>query len=243
MQQALQWVRWLLLLKLTLDLQVQPRILDQTLANRRRGVAPSGIERSDLAARELLLSDRLTQPLTRLGVDARDRHQRLHRRLRGDLTAADPLLDRSRQILHQSQVARHPAWAAVEASRQLFLAPTRAARQLGQQPSLLQRRVAGGVAQAALQDQRLGLAQIPQRRLDRVLLKSLQRPKSLVAVDDHIALRRLCIAHDDDRLLLSVDLEGDQQTPLTLRAEHPQPLVTPLQLVKLKLHRLLGPPR
>jgi hypothetical protein len=173
MQQALQWVRWLLLLKLTLDLQVQPRILDQTLANRRRGVAPGGIERGDLAARQLLLSDRLTQPLTRLGVDACDRHQRLHRRLCGDLTAADPVLDRSRQILHQSQVARHPAGAAVKASRQLLLAPTRAARQLGQQPSLLQRRVAGGVAQAALQDQRLGLAQIPQRRLDRVLLKSL----------------------------------------------------------------------
>lgn len=243
-QQALQRVRGLLLLQLALDLQVQPRILDQALANLRRRVAPGGIQRGDLAALELLLGDRLREAFTRLAVDARQRHQRPHRRLRRDLSAPDPLLDRRREILHQSQVARDPTGAPVETSRELLLAPTRAARQLRQQPPLLQGRVAGGVAQAALQDQRLGLAQVPQRRLDRVVVQALQRPKPLVAIDDHVALRGLAVAHDDDRLLLSVGLQRQQQPTLTLRAEHPQRLVASLQLVKLKLHgRLLRPPR
>ncbi|MCP4204526.1 MAG: hypothetical protein GY769_21665 [bacterium] len=43
MQQALQRVRWLLLLELALDLQIQLWVLDQALANRRRRVAPGGI--------------------------------------------------------------------------------------------------------------------------------------------------------------------------------------------------------
>ncbi len=231
------------MLKLALDLQIQPRVLDQTLANRRRRIAPGGIQRGDLAARQPVLGDPLTELFTRLGVDARQRHQGLHRRLGGDLAALDPFLDRGRKILHQSQASRDPGGAAVQTPGQLLLAPTGAARQLRQQPPLLERRIARGVAQAALQEQGLGFAQIPQRRLHRVLLKTLQRPKPLVAVDNHVAIRRLTVAHHDDRLLLAVGLQRDQQTTLTLRAQHPQRLVASLQLVKLKLHGTSWPPR
>jgi len=150
MQQALQRVRRLLLLELALGLQIQPWILDQALANRRRRVAPGGIQRRDLAALELVLGDPFTETFTRLRVDARQRNQGLHGRLRGDLPAADPLLDRCRKILHQPQAPRDPSRAAVEASSQLLLAPIGTARQLCQQPPLLQRRIAQGVAQAAL---------------------------------------------------------------------------------------------
>ncbi len=191
MQQALQRVRRRLLLELALNLQIQPRVLDQALANLRRRVAPGGIQRGDLAALDLVLGDPFTEPLTRLGVDARQRHQRLHRRLGRDLPAADPLLDRRRQILHHSQAPRDPGRAAVEAPGQFLLAPPGAARQLRQQPSLLERRIARGVAQATLQNQRLGFAQVPQRRPYRVVLQALERPKPLVAVDDHVPLRRL----------------------------------------------------
>ncbi len=237
MQQALQRVRWGLLLKLALDLQIQLRILDQTLANRRRRVAPGGIQRGDLAAGELLLGDRLSEALTRLPVDARQRHQRLHGRLRGDLSTPDPLLDRCRQLAHQSQAPRDPAGTAVEALGQLLLAPTDAASQLRQQPPLLERRLARGVAQAALQDQRLGFAEIPQRRLHRVVSQTLQRSKPLVAVDDDKPIGGFATADDDDRLLLAVGLQRGPQSPLPLRALHPQRLVTPIQLVKLQVHR------
>ncbi len=102
MQQALQGVRRLLLLQLALDLQIQPRVLNQALTDRRRRVAPGGIQRGDLAARQLMLGDPFTEPFTRFRIDARQRHQGLHRRLGGDLSAPDAVLDRCRKILHQS---------------------------------------------------------------------------------------------------------------------------------------------
>lgn len=179
------------MLQLALDLQIQPRVLDQALADLRRRVAPGGIQRGDLAALELVLDEPFTEPLTRLGVDTRQRHQGLHRRLGRDLPAADLLLDRRWQILHHSQAPRDPGRAAIEAPGQLLLAPPGAARQFRQQPSLLEGRIARGVAQATLQDQRLGFAQVPQRCLHRVVLQALERPKSLVAVDDHVPVRRL----------------------------------------------------
>ncbi len=65
-QQAFERIRGLLLIQLTLNLQVQPRIFDQTLANRRRRIAPGGIERGDLATTKPLLGDHFTEPLTGL---------------------------------------------------------------------------------------------------------------------------------------------------------------------------------
>ena len=231
------------MLELALDLQIQPRVLDQALANRRRRVAPGGIQRGDLAARKLVLGDPFTEPLTRLALDPRQRHQRLHRRVRGDLSSPDPLLDRCRELFHHGQAPRDPGWAAVESPGQLLLAPTGATRKLRQQPPLLQRRIAFSVTQAALQDQRLGFVQIPQRRLYRVLAQALERPKPFVASDDHVPIRCLAVTYDDDRLLLSAGLQGGQQATLTLRAFHTQRLVAPLQLVKLKLHGTSWPPR
>ncbi len=179
------------MLQLLLDLQVQPRILDQALANLRRRVAPGSVQLSDLTARERLLDDPFPEPFTRLAVDTRQRHQGFHRRLRGDLATPDPFLDRCRKILHQSQAPRNPGGAAVQTPGQLLLVPTGAARQLRQQPPLLERRIARAVVQAALQEQGFGFAQIPQRRLHRVLLQALECPKPFVAVDDHVLIRRL----------------------------------------------------
>lgn len=101
---------------------------------------------------------------------------------------------------------------------------------------MLKRRIARDVAQATFQEQCLGFAQIPQRCLHRIAPQALQRAKPLVAVDDHVPIRCLAVANDDDRLLLAVGLKRDEQATLTLGVEHPQRLVPSLQLVKLKLH-------
>ena len=60
------------------------------------------------------------QALAIIGVDARHRHQILHRHLRGDLAVAHVLLDRFRQQFDQRQAARDPTRAAVESTRQLL---------------------------------------------------------------------------------------------------------------------------
>ncbi len=74
-------------------------------------------------------------------------------------------------------------------------------------------------------------------------MEALERPKPFVAVNDHIPVWRLAVAHDDDRLLLAVGLQRDQQATLTLWVEHSQRLVASLQLVKLKLHGISWPLR
>ncbi len=153
-----------------------------------------------------------------------------------NLSATDPILDRGRQLLHHGKTPRDPSRAAVETSRQLFLAPTFAPAQLRQQPSLLQRRIACCVTQITLQHQGFGFAQIPQCRLHCVLLEPVEYPQPFVAVDDHIPIRRLNVAHNDDWLLLTIALQRAQKTALTPRVLRPQLLIAPFQLVKLKLH-------
>jgi len=68
----------------------------------------------------MLFDEDRGQALAVIGVDARHRHQVLHRRVRGDLAVAHVLLDRFRQQLDQRQAARHPARAAVETTRQFI---------------------------------------------------------------------------------------------------------------------------
>ncbi len=106
-------------------------IFEQAAAPLRASREPPGVEDLDLASRQFLLNDLLSQPLAGVAVDSGQRHQGFHRRLGRDLAAADRLLDRQRKLAHQTQESRHPAGALEEALSQLVLAPAEAMLELG----------------------------------------------------------------------------------------------------------------
>ena len=112
----------------------------------------------------------------------------------GQLAALHVLLDRRRQFLHQRQSPAHPARRAREAPAQILQRQGEPHGELVQQPPLLQRRRALAGAHQPVQDQRLGLAQIPARDGHQVLPEPAQRPHALVAVHQHERLGPLARA-------------------------------------------------
>ena len=157
-----------------------------TLPPRRK---PAGVEGLNLGARELLLYDLLGQLLAGFAVDPGQRYQDFQRRLSGNLTSTDRLLNRDGKLAHQAQSPRHPAGAFEKSSRQLFLAPAELALKLGEQPPLLKRRGARAVGHLPLQHQRLGRLHLPNQSRDRVAVQAAQSCNALVPVDHHVAPR------------------------------------------------------
>lgn len=149
--------------------EVESRVADQALSPVGAGFAPGGVEGLDLGALELLAGGVSGQLHAGFAVGPGQRYQGLDRRLSGDLALADQLLDGVGQLARQTQPARHPARAAVETSGQLLGAPGEAVLELGQEPALLQGRRHRRAGQVALQDQRLGLVELPDHGHDRVL--------------------------------------------------------------------------
>lgn len=139
--------------------------------------------------------------LTVLDLGARHRHENLHSHVRGDRSFAHLLLNRLGEDLHQRQPARDPAHVAIEPSAQLLQPPPEPLFELGQQPSLFERRLLFRQAQRALEQQRFGFAHRPHHRLDRVPAQSLERRDPLVAVDHQVSVRLLGGHHHDRRLL------------------------------------------
>jgi len=87
----------------------------------------------------MLFDEDRGQALTVIGVDARHRHQVLHRHLRGDLAVAHVLLDRFRQQFDQRQPARDPTGASIEPPRQFVERIVEALFHLREQPALFER--------------------------------------------------------------------------------------------------------
>jgi hypothetical protein len=228
-------------LRLALRFQKQFRLGEHARANDARAVPPGGIELPGLPRVAMMLDEGGGHPLAVLHVDARHRHQILHRQLRRQLAFAHLLLDRFRQHLHQPQTPRHPTHAAVEAPAQLFQRVTEALLHLRQQPALFQRALLWTEAQRPLQQQRFGFAHRPHRSFDRVPAQLLERGDALVAVDHQVALAALCREdHDDGRLLATLS-QRRHQAPLSVRLTDSQMFPAPVELVKLQLHgRLLG---
>lgn len=132
--------------------------------------------------------DRRGQALTILAVTAPQRQQVAHRRVRRDRALADLLLDRCRQIAHQSQMPRHPARAPGETPGQfLQIHPLLAKHR--QEPALLELARRLRAALAGVQQQRLALRKVPLRRLDGVAAQPLQAAQTLEPVDDQVATR------------------------------------------------------
>jgi hypothetical protein len=173
-------------------------------------------------------------------VDSRYRHQILHRHLRREFPFAHLLLDRFRQQLHQRQPPRDPTRAAVEAARQFLQSIAEALLHLHQQPALFERAFLRTEPQRPRQQHGFGLAHRPDSGFDRVPTELFQRGHALVAIDHQVMVRWPGGHHHDGRLLTAVSQRG-QQSALPLRLTDSQMFPSPVQLVKLQLHRrLLG---
>ena len=213
-----------------------PRIGEKAFASLFTRLLPGAIESLDLATRELMPHDGPRHLLTGTAVDPGQGNERFHRRLGGDLTRADRLLDRERQLAHQSQTPRHPTRAAHEAMGQFLLPPAETMLQLGEQPALLQGARGPRLTHLPMQQQSLWLGHLPHQGLDRVMPQATEHLDAPVAIDDHIAIRLLRLRHHHDRLLLTVLLDRHQEPTLALAAARAQLRVAHLQLVKLQLH-------
>ncbi len=227
--------------RLALRFQKQFRLGQHARPNHARAVPPRSVKLPGLPRAAMMLDEDGGHPLAVLHIDARHRHQILHRQLRRQLTLAYLLLDRCRQHFHQPQAPRYPSRAAVEAPPQLFQRVTKALLHLRQQPALFQRALLWTEAHRPLQQQRFGFAHRPHRSVDRVPAQLLERGDALVAVDHQVAVAALRREdHDDGRLLATVS-QRRHQAPLPVRLADSQMFPAPVELVKLQLHgRLLG---
>jgi hypothetical protein len=224
--------------RLPLRFQKQFRLGENAFARRARALAPGRIQLSGLPRIAMLRNESRGHARAIVGVDSRHRHQILHRHLRREFSFTYLLLNRFRQQLHQRQSSRHPTGAAVEATRQFIQTIAEALLHLRQQPALFERAFLRAEPQRPRQQQSFGFAHRPDRGFDRVPAELFQRGHALVAIDHQVTLRWPGGHHDDGRLLPAVSQRG-QQSALPLRLTDSQMLPSPVQLVKLQLHRCL----
>ena len=189
-------------------------LVEKALAGQGRAVAPGGIQLPGLSRVAVMLSEHGGHPLAVVQADARHRHQKLHGHVGGELALAHLLLEGLGQKIDQGQAPRHPTEAAIKAARQLLLSIAVALLQLRQQPTFFQRRLVGGEAQRAVQEQGLGFAHRPDHRFHRVPAQLLEGRQALVAVDDHITVYLADDRHHHDRRLLPDFRQRGQQLPL-----------------------------
>ncbi len=225
------------LLRLPLRFEKQLGIIQNAFADRGRTFAPRGIQLAAFTRIAVMLDKDRGHPLAIVQALTCDRHQKLQRHLRRDLALAYLLLDRLRQNLHQRQPPRHPTHAAVEPARQLIEPVAEALLQLGQQPTYLQRGLVFRQAQRTVQQHCRGFAHRPNHRFHPVPAQLLQSCDPLVPIDDHVTVRLAFRCYDHDGCLLSAVGQRCQQPPLPRQMAHSQVLPTPVELVKLQLHR------
>ena len=225
--------------RLPLRFEKQRGLVEKALPDRRWATAPSGIQLPGLPGVAVMLGERRGHPLAVLQIDARHRHQILHRHVRGDFALAHLLLDGLRQKFHQRQPPRHPAHAAVKPARQFVQSIAEALLHLRQQPALLQGGLMLGKAQRTVQQQSLGLAHRPDHRFHRVPAQLLKRRNPLVAVNDQVAVVVTWGENHHNRYLLARLSQRRHQAPLPVRPADSQVFPSPVELVKLQLHSRL----
>ena len=227
--------RWL-----PLRFQKQFRLGENAFADHARAFAPGRIQLPCLPRIATMRDESRRHARAVVGADSRHRHQILHRHLRREFSFAYLLLDRFRQQLHQRQPPRHPTGAAVEAACQFIQAIAEALLHLRQQPALFESALLRAEPQRPRQQQRFGFAHRPDRGFHRVPAELFQRGHALVAIDHQVTVRRPGGHHDDGRLLAALS-QRRQQPALPVRLADSQMLPSPVELVKLQLHRrLLG---
>ena len=90
---------------------------------------------------------------------------------------------------------------------------------------------------AAHVDELRATLQKPYHSFHRVPAQLLQRRDALVAVDDDVTVRLIFDRHHHYGRLLPTVGQRSQQSPLPRRVAHAQMLPTPVELMKLQLHR------
>ena len=223
-------------LKLTLSAEEEFRTRKDTLLHVSRSVSPCPVQIADVAAREVVLRNRIGQHLAVLALRAGEGHQVLHRRLGRDAPGADVFLDWLRQHLDKGEPLGHPAGAPIKPFCQVLVAQ-RQIPELLEQPPLFDRGLRVRCAQSSIQKQRLRLAHVPYRGVDGVAAQSPQQARPLMAVNQLIPARRFKQRHHHDRRLLTVRGERREKPPLPLRPPKAQVLVPHVDLVKLQIHR------
>jgi hypothetical protein len=209
------------------------RIAEHQLA---RGLRPGEvvlIEAANLPRRQAVRSDRRREADAVLRLGARQRHEVLHRGVRDDGAVADVLVNRRRQRAHQTEAARHPAHAPIEAPRDHVERESVLLVQGVQEPRLLKHiRGRVGLEQRA-KDERLRGRHLPDDRGDRVAVQPMQAADTLMAVHDEVpGLAR----HHHDRHLLADLRQRRQQPALAGRLPHAERVVASIQLVKFQVH-------
>ena len=226
--------------RLPLGFQKQFRLGENAFADHARAFAPGRIQLPGLPRIATVRDESRRHARAVVGADSRHRHQILHRHLRREFSFAYLLLDRFRQQLHQRQPPRHPTGAAVEAACQFIQAIAEALLHLRQQPALFESALLRAEPQRPRQQQRFGFAHRPDRGFHRVPAELFQRGHALVAIDHQVTVRRPGGHHDDGRLLAALS-QRRQQSALPVRLADSQMPQSPVELVKLQLHRrLLG---
>lgn len=206
---------------LFLRFQKQVRLFQNPLPDTRCGIAPGRVDLPGLTGSELARGKPGGHALAVAQALARHRHQILHRHMRGDGALANFLLDTFRKQIHQRQPAGDPTHAPVEPSSQILQLVAEALLQFRKQPALFQRRFHFRKTHRAVQDQRLGFAHLPNRRLHRVPPQLSQRRYPLVAVNDQVTARLVLHGHDHDGDLLPRCRQRGQQPALTVRTPNP----------------------
>jgi hypothetical protein len=104
---------------------------------------------------------------------------------------------------------------------------------------LFQRAFLRTEAQRTVQQQGFGVTHRPYGGFDRVPAQLLQRGDALMAVDHQVAAGLVRGGHHDDGRLLAAVSQRCQQAPLEARLADSQMFPSPVELVKLQLHRRL----
>jgi hypothetical protein len=222
--------------RLPLCFQKQLRLSENAFTDRARAVAPCRVQLPCLPRIAAVRNESVRHARAVVDVDSRHRHQILHRHLRRQFSFAHLLLDRFRQQLHQRQSPRHPTGAAVEAARQLVERIAEAMLHLRQQPALFERALLRAEPQRPRQQHRFGFAHRPDCGFHCVPAQLFQCGHALMAIDHQVTVRR-CGGHDDDGCLLAAVSQRGQQSALPLRLTDSQMFPSPVQLVKLQVHR------
>jgi hypothetical protein len=81
-------------------LEHEQRVCEHERARLRAARAKRRHELPDLPGRQLLAGDRVDEAFASFPIGARQRDQALHRRVRRDLAAKHPILDRLRKVAH-----------------------------------------------------------------------------------------------------------------------------------------------
>ena len=223
---------------LALCFEKQLRLGEDTVANGACAFTPSRVELLGRACVAMLFDEDRGQAQAIIGVDARHRHQILHRHLCGDLSFAHVLLDRFRQQIDQRQAARHPARAAIETPCQFVERVVEALFHLRQQPALFQRAFLRTESHRPREQQGVGFVHGPDDGIDRVAAELFERGDAFMAVNDQIAVVVIFDWDDDDGCLLPALSQRGEQVALAERIAGSQIGPAAVELVKLQLHEV-----